>query len=90
MFDELLCVVTASFGGLKDERDEVDAGVPVELFLLFTFDHVAWAGAGCQEESCVGEKLRDHCRVDVLRVSAQVEHDVHACSFGLSTRLGLP
>ena len=32
VFDELLCVVAGSSGGLKDEWGQVDAGVPVDLF----------------------------------------------------------
>ena len=54
---------------------QVDARVSVELLLPFRFGHVAWAGADCRDESCA-------------RVSAQVEHDVRACSFGLSTSWG--
>ena len=42
--DELLCVVAGSSSGLKDEWGQVDAGVPVELFLLLAFGHEAWAG----------------------------------------------
>ena len=47
VFHELSCVVAGSSSVLKDERDQVDAGVPVELFLLFAFGHAALAGAGC-------------------------------------------
>ena len=55
----------------------VDVRVPVELLLPFRFGHVASAGADCRDESCV-------------RMSAQVEHGVCACSFELSTGLGFP
>ena len=89
VFDELMCVVVGSSGGLKDEWSQVYAEVPVELFLLFAFGHVAWVTAGCRDESSVGGTWRDHSRVDVVRVSAQVEYDVHACTFELGTRLGL-
>ena len=88
-FDEHLCVVAKSSGGLEDEWDQVDAGVPVELFLLFAFGHVAWAGAGSRDASSVGREWRDHCRVDAIRVPVQVERDVHACSFGLRRRKGI-
>ena len=66
VFDELLCMVAGSSSGFKYEWNQVDAGIPFELFLLFTFGHV-----------------------DVVCESMQVEHDVHVCSFGLSSRLGL-
>ena len=60
VFDELLCVVAKSSSGLEDEWGQVDAGVPVELFLLFTFSHVAWAGAGCGYESSIGGERCDN------------------------------
>ena len=41
VFDELLCVIAMLSNGLENEWDQVDAGEPVELFLLFTFSHVA-------------------------------------------------
>ena len=47
VFDELLCVVARSSVGHKDGWGQVDARVPVELSLLFSFGHEAWAGAGC-------------------------------------------
>ena len=45
-FDELLGVASRPSCGFKDEWDQVDAGVSVELFLFFAFGHVAWASAG--------------------------------------------
>ena len=53
VFDELLSMETRSSSSLKDEWDQVYAGLSVELFLFLTFSHVAWAGAGCYEEARV-------------------------------------
>ena len=65
-------------------------GRGIELFLFFAFGHAAWAGAGCRYESCVGGKWRDHSRVDVVCAASWIKDNNHACSFELSTRLGLP
>ena len=89
VFDEFLSVVTWSTRGFQDEWGQVDTGLPVELFLVFSVGHETWAGAGCPNESCVGRKRRDHRRVNVIRVAAQVEHDIHPCPFGLCAGLGL-
>ena len=51
VFDELSGVVSRPSCGFKDEWDEVDAGVSVELFVLLTFGHVAWASAGGSHEA---------------------------------------
>ena len=47
VFDEFLGMVVRSSVGHKDGWGQVDARVPVELSLLFSFGHEAWAGAGC-------------------------------------------
>ena len=39
-FNELLSMKTRSSGGLKDEWDQVDAGISVEFFLFLTFGRV--------------------------------------------------
>ena len=38
-FNELLSMKTKSSGGLKDEWDQVDAGISVEFFPFLTFGH---------------------------------------------------
>ena len=43
--DELLSVVAWSARGFEDEGGQVDARVLDELFPLFSFGHVTWAGA---------------------------------------------
>ena len=55
--------------GPEDEWDQVDAGVSVELFLLFAFGHVAWASAGGRYESGIGGKGCDNGRVNMVRVA---------------------
>ena len=69
VFDELSGVVSRSPCGLEDEWDQVDAGVSVELFLLFAFGHVVWASAGGRYESGIGGKGGDNGRVNIVRVS---------------------
>ena len=67
VFDELLCVLARSSSGLKDERNQVDAGVPVKLFLLFAFSNTKPGRELAAENSpALEEKWRDHCRVDVV------------------------
>ena len=41
-FNELLSMKTTSSGGLKDEWDQVDAGISGEFFLFLTFGCGRW------------------------------------------------
>ena len=65
--DELLGVVTWSSCGFKDERDQVDARVPVKLFLFLAFSHVARASNGGGHQADVkGEGGYNGC-IDAIR-----------------------
>ena len=44
VFEEFLRVVPWTTSGFQDEREQVDTGPPVELFVLLSFGHEAWAG----------------------------------------------
>ena len=66
-----LGVVTRPSSGLKDKRDQVNARVPVELFLFFAFGHKAWAAAGSGGyESGIGRERCDNRRINVERAAS--------------------
>ena len=85
---KFLGVVAGSACGFQNKRDQVDTGVPIEFFLLFTFGHEARAGAGCPNEPSVGRERRDDRRIGVVGGPVEVENDIHAAAFGLGSRLG--
>ena len=87
-FDGFLGVVSRSSGALEDKFDQVDAVVPVELFLFFAFGHVAWTTAGGGYEPSTGGERCNSRRVNVIRAASKVKDNIHACPFRLSTRLG--
>ena len=60
-------MVTWSSCGFKDKRDQVDARVPVELFLFFAFGHETRTAAGGGHQLDVrGEGGYNGC-IDVIR-----------------------
>ena len=66
-FDELPCVISRSSCGLEDERDQVDAGVSVELFLFLAFGHAARASTGGGHEADArGEGGYNSC-INIIR-----------------------
>ena len=62
-FDELLRRVAWSTRGFQNDRDQVHTGVPVKLFLFFSFGRVALVGAGGRNEPSIGRERRDNRRV---------------------------
>ena len=67
VFDELSGVVSRPSCGLKDEWDQVDAGVSVELFPFLSFGHVARASTGGGQEADVrGEGGYNGC-INMIR-----------------------
>ena len=73
--------------GPKDKWGQVNARLPVELFLFFTFGHEACATTGRGCEASVGRKLCDKRRVNVIRAASQVKDDIDASSVRLRPRL---
>ena len=69
-FDGFLGVVSRSSSGLKDEWGQLDAGVPVELFLFLLFGHEAWAAAGGGYEPSTGGERCNNRRVNVIRAAS--------------------
>ena len=51
-------------------KDQVDAGVPVKLFLFLALGHEAWAAAGSEYEASTGRERCDNCRVNVIRAAS--------------------
>ena len=78
MFDEISGVVSRPSCGFKDERDQVDAGVSVELFLFFAFGQAA-----VMRLMLEGEWRYNGC-INMSRDATQCYDNVHASQFCLA------
>ena len=78
VFDELSGVVSQPSCGFKDEWDQVDARVSVELFLFLAFGHVARASTGGGHEADAGGEGGYNSCFNILRDATDEGDQVYA------------